>query len=248
MAFAISAGTATLIAGGAGLAGAAISAHSAGKAADAQSAAADRATQAQLDMYNQTRADNEPWRTAGSTAIGQMGNSDFQKDFTSADFSKDPGYDFRMQEGMKALERSAAARGGLNSGATLKSIGRYGQDYASNEYGNAYNRFNQDRDRRFGRLSNIAGMGQGANSSVGNAGMNYANNSGANMMGAANAQGAAGIASANAWGGALNGIGRNVMDQQAMSNQKNWMSQWNSNQGGGLSMAGNGYANMGELA
>lgn len=234
--------------GGAGLAGAAISAGAAGSASDKQAAAANAANNTQLQMYNQTRADNAPYREAGSAALSQMQNQDFQKDFTSADFSKDPGYDFRMQEGMKALERSAAARGGLNSGATLKSIGRYGQDYASNEYGNAYNRFNQDRDRRFGRLSNIAGMGQGSNSATGNAGMNYANNAGANMMGAANAQGAAGIASANAWSGALNGIGRNVMDQQAMNNQKNWMSQWNSNQGGGLSMAGNGYANMGELA
>ena len=52
----------------------------------------------------------------------------------------DPGYKFRLSEGMKALDRQAAARGGLISGNALKATQRYGQDLASQEFGNAYNR------------------------------------------------------------------------------------------------------------
>jgi hypothetical protein len=52
----------------------------------------------------------------------------------------DPGYQFRLSEGLKALDRQAAARGGLISGSALKASQRYGQDMASQEYGAAYGR------------------------------------------------------------------------------------------------------------
>jgi hypothetical protein len=147
------------------------------------------------------------------------------RSFGQSDFQKDPGYDFRMQEGQKALERSAAARGGLQSGGTMKALTRYGQDFASNEYQNAYNRFNNDRSNRFNRLSGIAGVGQAANSQIGQAGANYANQVGQNTMGAANAAGAAGIAGANAWGGALSGIAGTATDIT-------WMDMWDKRNGG----------------
>jgi hypothetical protein len=67
------------------------------------------------------------------------------KNFGAADFQADPGYAFRLSEGMKALDRTAASRGGLLSGATLKGAQRYGSDLASQEYGNAYNRFQTNR-------------------------------------------------------------------------------------------------------
>lgn len=220
------------------IAGGAMQSSAARKAGDQQAAAAREATALQERMYNQTRADNEPYRAAGAGALTGMQSADFQRDFTAADFNKDPGYDFRMQEGQKALERSAAARGGLQGGAFGKALSRYGQDFASNEYGNAYNRFNSDRDRRFGRLNSIAGMGIGANNANAQAGSNYANNAGSNMMGAANAQGAAGIASANAWGGALSGIGKAGMDYSAMNSQQKWMDQSLANQAKGLSQFG----------
>lgn len=218
---AVATGTALLGAGALGLAGAAIGANAASDAAETQGAAADRANQTQLQMFNQQRADQEPWRRAGVSALSDLGNADFKRDFTAADFQKDPGYDFRMAEGQKALERSAAARGGLQSGGTLRGLARYGQDYASNEYNNAYTRFNADRDRRFNRLSSIAGLGQTANAQNAASGQNYANNYGANTMGAANARGAAGIAGANAWGGALSGIGNNAMNANWMSQSQN---------------------------
>jgi hypothetical protein len=54
---------------------------------------------------------------------------------------QDPGYAFRLAEGQKAIDRSAAAKGGLQSGAALKAAAEYGQSMGSQEYGNAYNRF-----------------------------------------------------------------------------------------------------------
>lgn len=210
MAFILAAVGTAVVGGGLGLLGAKMTGDATKDAAALQAQSADRATALQENQYNQTRADNEPWRQAGIGALSGMQDADFSRDFTGADFTKDPGYDFRMQEGQKALERSAAARGGLQSGGTLKALSRYGQDYASNEYQNAYTRFNADRDRRFGRLSSLAGVGQAANSAVGAAGQNYATNAGNNMMGAANAQGAAGIAGANAWGNAATGVSNNL--------------------------------------
>lgn len=206
-------------------------ADAASDAADAQLKASREANALQERMFNRQRKDQEPWRQAGARALSGLENADFQRDFSMSDFQREPGYEFRMAEGQKALERSAAARGGLQSGGTLKALTRYGQDFASNEYQNAYNRFNADRDRRFGRLSSIAGLGQTANTQIGAAGQNYANQVGANTMGAANAAGAAGIAGANAWGGALSGLGRAGMDYAAMNQQQNWMDRWLKKQG-----------------
>lgn len=199
------------------IAGSAISSGAASDAAAGQAQAAHEANQMQQHMYDQTRADQEPWRQAGIKALGGMQDADFQRDFTGADFTKDPGYDFRMQQGMKGVENSAAARGGLLSGRTAKALTQYGQDFASNEYNNAYNRFNADRDRRFNRLSSLAGTGQTATNSVNAAGMNSANNMGNNTMGAANAAGAAGMAGANAWGNTLSGLGRAGSDAVMMN-------------------------------
>lgn len=188
---AVAIGTGTVVGG-------IIGANAAQGAADTQASAARRASDIELQMFNQTRADQQPWREAGGRALAQMENPDFQRDFGMSDFQADPGYAFRMQEGQKALERSAAAKGGLMSGGTLKAISRYGQDVASGEYQNAYNRFNNDRTNRFNRLSSLAGIGQTANSQVGAAGQNYANQVGQNITGAANAQAAGQVGQANA--------------------------------------------------
>lgn len=201
---------AAAIGGGAALLGGYLSSNAAKDAAQMQADAARDAMGIQKQMFDQQRSDNAQFRNAGYNALSQMQDGEFQKDFTNADFVKDPGYDFRMQEGQKALERSAAARGGLMGGGFGRALSRYGQDYASNEYGNAYNRFNNDKNLRFNRLSAIANMGQNSVNMVGNAGQNFANQTGNIMASNANAQGAAGIAQANAWGGALSGIGNSA--------------------------------------
>lgn len=204
--------------GGATLAGAYLNSQAAGNAADAQIGASREATAAQLQMFNQQRADNEPWRQAGVGALKEMQNPEFQKNFTMADFKADPGYQFRLNEGMKAIERSAAARGGMNSGATLKSLTQFNSDTASSEIGNAYTRFNADSDRRFNRLASLAGVGQTANSQNNSAGQNYANQVGQNAMSAGNANAAATMATSNGYNNAI-GQGINSWMQYQMMNR-----------------------------
>lgn len=168
-----------------------------GDAIKAQMEASQHAADVQKQMYDQSRADLAPYREAGATSLTGMQDKDFQRDFTLADFQKDPGYQFRMEEGQKALERSASARGGLMSGAALKGIAQYGQNFASNEYQNAYNRFNQDRNTRFGRLSDIAHMGQASASQTADNSMRYGQSMSDLYTGLGNAQASAYIGNAN---------------------------------------------------
>lgn len=170
-------------------------------------------------QYDLARQDLAPYRDAGYTALGQLGKGtadggEFNRNFTMADFEADPGYQFRMDEGKKALESSAAARGGALSGGALKAIARYGQDVASGEYGAAYNRYNNDLTTRFNRLSSLAGTGQTAtNSSIaagsalsdnlqaGNANLISGNNA------SANARASQYAGTAGAIGNAVNNVG-----------------------------------------
>jgi hypothetical protein len=121
-----------------------IGAASAKSAANTQASAADRAAELQRQQFEQTRADQEPWRQAGINALGEMqrtaGNVPGAFKFGMDQFQQDPGYAFRLSEGQKALDRSAAARGGLISGGALKAATRYGQDMGSQEYQNAFYR------------------------------------------------------------------------------------------------------------
>jgi hypothetical protein len=84
------------------------------------------------------------------------------RNFTGDDLESEPGYQFRLSEGEKGVNRNLAARGGWDSGAALKSLSRYNQDYASNEYGNAFNRDASNKSRIYGFLSGTAGAGQNA--------------------------------------------------------------------------------------
>lgn len=183
------------------------------KAAKAQTNAAQLANDTQLQMYDQSRADLAPYREAGYKALGDLSagtapGGDFNRDFTLADFQADPGYQFRMDQGQKALEGSAAARGGLLNGGTLKAIQRYGQDFASNEYSNAYSRFNNDRTTRFNRLSSIAGTGQTATNTGATLGANTATGISNNVTGAGNAIAANAVNTGNAVNNTIGSLGQ----------------------------------------
>lgn len=180
-----------------------INSAAAGLEAQTQAAAAANATQRYI--YDTTRQDMAPWRESGMRALAGLDNKDFQQDFDANDFQQDPGYQFRLDEGMKAIERSAAARGGLNSTATMKNLGRFSQGVASDEYGKAYDRFNADRDRRFNRMASLAGIGQTSQGAVNAAGQNYGNNVSSNQIGVGNAQAASGIAQQNQRTGLVQG-------------------------------------------
>lgn len=229
-------GVATAIVGGA-IIGGVMNKQAAGSAADAQIASSNAANATQLEMFNQNRADQEPWRQAGTVALGQLGagtadGGDFNRDFTMADFVKDPGYDFRQQQGQRGLDASAAARGGALSGAAIKSSERYNQDYASGEYQNAYNRFNADRTARFNRLSSLAGVGQTATNQVNADRTSTAGNISNNQIGAGNAQASSYIGQGNAMSGAANTLGNFAMSKYYMNNMPQY--------GGGASSYGGG--------
>ncbi len=171
--------------------------------------------------------------TIPGTATGQSVNAqgivvdpndpDFGKyarDFSMQDFEQDPGYAFRLSEGQKALDRSAAARGGLQSGAALKAAARYGQDMGSQEYQNAFNRYQINRSNQLNPLQSLMGSGQSATNTMTNAAGNYGNQmaEGLTNIGAARASGYVG--SANALTGAL-GQGLNFYQNQQYLNQMN---------------------------
>lgn len=169
-----------------------LSNYSGDKALDAQRNATDSANRTMREIYDQQRADMEPWRQAGTKALGQM-----QGDFMAGWQQQDPGYQFRMNEGMKAINSAAAARGMAGGGATMKALARYGQDYASNEYDKVYN-------RNFNRLSTLAGYGTNASNSNVNSAGNYGAQVSANTLGLGNAVASNQIAQTNRMGQLLN--------------------------------------------
>lgn len=167
---------AAVIGGAAALGGAAIGAYGSSKAAKAQARAAQQAIESQERMLERQIELQEPFRQTGITAQNQLltllglpggtaGGAEYgsmARPFGMSDFQADPGYGFRMSEGMKALENSAAARGGLLSGSTLKGVSRFGQDLASQEYQNAFNRYQIERNARLNPLQSLMGAGQTA--------------------------------------------------------------------------------------
>lgn len=152
-------------------------------AAQAANAAADRDLALRTRMYEEEVARQRPWQQAGVNALGKLQTAVDYTPFGMQQFQQDPGYGFRMSEGLKALDRTAAARGGLLSGATLKGAQRYGQDLASQEYTNAFNRYQTERTARLAPLQSLAGLGQSANTALGTAGQNYATGAGSVMSG-----------------------------------------------------------------
>jgi hypothetical protein len=152
------------------------------------------------------------------TALNQLVPlaTNYQK-FGMDQFQRDPGYQFRLDEGLKALDRQAAARGGLISGSALKAASRYGQDYASNEYTNAFNRYQAERNAQLNPLQSLAGVGQSATNYLSNAAQN---------LGQAQAQGAQAIGSARASGY----LGQSNLLNQAIQGYGNYYLQDQRNQ------------------
>lgn len=256
-----------LIMGAAAVGGAAIASKGAKQQSNAIQQSTDSSNALQLQIFNQQRADQQPWMQAGQRALAQIermlgiqaptmpsapdqgggpvapggvrpgnaltgmdgdrrlidnGFSDMRYDMDRTspledasgkgpavttpstpaqgpDFSsfyQSPGYQFRMQEGMNALTGNAATRGALQSGATLKALQKYGQNYASNEFGQYMN-----------QLFNVAGLGQTSTGQTNALGSNYANNVSNNNMASAQARASSYGTQANAWSNALGTMG-----------------------------------------
>lgn len=176
-------------------------------AARIQAGATEQGIGEQAREYNQSRADSAPYREAGVSAVARIRDLLGLGSGTasSEDIMKlDPGYEFRLGEGMRGITNPLRSSGMLKSGAALKAAMRYGQNFATNAY-----------DSVFNRLSGLAGTGQTATNASGQLGAQYAGNIGNLLTGGANARGAAAIGASNAWGGAANTIG-NYYGQNAM--------------------------------
>jgi len=162
--------------------------------------AADLANQ----QYNQTRADQMPFMEAGKTALNKL--IPLATNYTPFDYNAmtaDPGYAFRLSEGQKALDRQAAARGGLISGSALKAATRYGQDMGSQEYNSSFNRYLAQRNAELNPLQSLAGMGQTTGTNLGSMGASNAANVGNLATSGAAATAAGNVGATNAITGGL---------------------------------------------
>lgn len=139
------------------------------KAEDAQAKANQQAMALQQEQYRQGLQMLQPYRQAGKGAMGTLsrlyGLGGQPADFSA--FTESPDYQFARDQGLQGVERSAAARGGLFSGAAGKALQGYGQGLASQQFSDYFN-----------RMSGLAGQGQNAAATSAGYGQNYASNMG----------------------------------------------------------------------
>lgn len=166
--------------------------------------------------------------TPDASNIAGLSEGEFLKEFSLEEFEKDPGVAFRLAEGTKALERKQAQMGGLLGGAAVKQAIRYNQDYNSNEYANAFNRFKINQSDKWNKFASLSGGGQTTAQQLNQSGTNYANNASNLATGTGNALAdlttqagnarASGYASqGNIWGTGINNMLQNIIDVYAQS-------------------------------
>lgn len=240
--------TAALIIGGTALAGAGIAAGASITAGNAQADAANSAANLQareaeksLDFQKQvwqTQQENlAPWLKAGKTALSSL-NGGALPAFeapTGATEQNDPGYQFRLKQGQDALENSAAAKGGLIGGNEAEALTQYGQNFASNEYQNVYNRAMNNYQTNvlgpYNRLSALAGVGQSTAATLGQQGQAAASGvtninlttgqqQGQDIQNAAAARASGYVGAGNAFGGGISNIGQSMLLSQLLGNQQ----------------------------
>lgn len=177
-------------------------------------------TDAQAGKSATVPSTNQGYGDTINPDTGAYGSLTHNFDINDFKNNMDPAYQWDIQQGQEALQRTQSADGGLLSGAAAKAISDYTQNQASNEYGNAYNRYNTNQTNLYNRLAGISGTGMTGSANVATSGTNAANQIGGNLIGAANAQGAAGITAANsnasAAGSAVGGIG-NLLNSSGLN-------------------------------
>lgn len=192
--------------GGAAVVGAGASIVSGNKAAKAQKRAADQSVAESRRQYDLTRSDYAPWREAGVTAIDALLSAYGLRPRGSATgasggsgayggFFTSPGYEFRRDEGLRAIDRSNSARGRLNSGAADRARMRYADNLASSEY-----------DSYTARLAQLAGLGQSATAGTAAAGENASSNISNALIASGNARASSYANTGSAINSGLNNI------------------------------------------
>lgn len=187
-----------VIAGGIAAAGAIGSAVIGSKAAKKAASAQQQSTQAGIDeirrQYDLSRTDLAPWRQAGGTAI-TTGLAMLQPGY---DYTASPGYQFRLDEGLRGVQNSAAAHGILQSGGTLKGIDKYAEGLAAQDFADQFNRYMAIASGGQQATTNGAIMGNQAGHSIADLLTQAGNAKASGYIGSANAiaQGIGGVSSA----------------------------------------------------
>lgn len=187
------------------------------KAQDKALASQEKSTASQLalqkEIFETNKAGAEPWITAGKEALGTLstkikdGSFDLSK-YGMGDLIQDPGYQFRVEQGQKALERSAGARGKLFSGNQIAAGVQLGQEMGSQEFGNAFARTVGERNAEYGRLWDQSAQGLSAQNAMSGVATNYAGAAGNIMQTGANAAGNAAINQGNIMAGLGNNLAK----------------------------------------
>lgn len=164
--------------------------------------------------YEESKGYYQPYYQAGQEGLNALRGMMEFKPFSMADYQQDPGYQFRLKEGLKELQRGAAARGGAFSGNTLLGMQERAQNLASQEYGNAYGRYMQNRQEQLRVPTYLTGMGQQVAGSMSDIANQYAANMANLRAGLGNVRAQGTIGSANAWSQA---IGRSEQEMQNMA-------------------------------
>ena len=183
---------------------------SAGIGAVALSSASKKATKAatnaaadnnalQRDIYSQNKTALSPYIDQGVTNSGKINALLVTNpyEFTADKFTADPGYQFRLNQGLSGVTQNKAVNGLLKSGSALKALNDYAQGGASQEYGAAYNRHEQSTGNYVNALQDQQGVGLSAAGALAGAGTGFANAVSANNNNAANTVGNAALAGAN---------------------------------------------------
>lgn len=215
------------------LGSAVLGAASSNRAAKAQSGAAGQAADLQREQFERQIELQAPFREVGLRALNKLEGASEYTPFGMDQFQADPGYGFRFNQGQKALERSAAARGGLISGNTGGALQQFGQGLASQEYQNAFNRYQTERSARLNPLQSLAGVGITSVNQLGAAGQNYASGMGGALGAGAQARASGYMGGANAIGG---GIGQYMGYQQNQATNSLLQQALANRTGGGYSM------------
>ena len=215
------------IAAVAAVGGAYMSSSASKDAANTQANAANRASDANMAMYQQTQGNLSPYMQQGQGANNQL-SSDLRDGtlggkFTNADLNAymAPNYQFQLQQGGQALQNSQAAGDGAMSGPAMKGMINYNQNTAAGAYQNAYQNWMSNQNMNYGQLSGLSSLGENAAAGLGNTGSNYASSNAALMTGAANAQAAGMVGSANAYSNGLNNASGYYMLNNMYGNNNN---------------------------
>ena len=212
--------------------GGAISANQANKGAQGAANAQERMSQAAIEeqrrQFDISQQNQAPWLAAGTDALGK------QQAFLNGDWSgfmNAPDYKYALEQGIGAVDKSAASRGGLFGGAHSMDLTRFGQGLAL-----------QNADGYYGKLAGLSGTGQNSAQNLGALGANMATNIGNQYNNAGNARASAyqqmGQNNAQLWAGVA-GAGNNLF-QNYMA-QRRPASGGDSSSGGGLSGFGGSY-------